>query len=1359
MRKRTKFLAFVLATIMMITSIPVSAAPGNYNPQPGHSFFQNVWENFWDKMFGKEEPENSGKDEETKENELTLIEDWTTVENGSMLRATTYETEANETVDSEMTTGSTTVKYFPVTMYDYVKETINTATEKLEENSDFHKGLYFSNGSELTSRVNYNYTTVSDIVDEEGNVIVETGEYILSVVNPNNTNSFYYVNNTVNNNSDWGTVVLTGTTDIESATLWKFTRKENGTYTIQDSTGKYLTITGKNAATVRGQENELTLVVSENDQNSLVICDNDFYLNALGKQAYFGGWTSGSSFQLQKRETQIIGGYAEWNYWNKGTGENANGDLFYTGLVNNTLVDDQIVFNVNEGGIFNDDSNVKSIYEYVGLPFVLDDNGYYTFDSDKNGAYFADTNGDGKSDPKSGTKESTYNLQFDQGNPQPLKIEVGDESKNAWFPYNIYQSDAYTETINYHFGMRADLPFSMTSNGRVKSTDDESEPIKFSFSGDDDFWVYVDGNLVIDLGGIHNRLDVTINFSENTVTYSEHNKQDENTETGSFNDPVFSTTQKLFTDNDGKGLIDMTRDAFAVKGNHEMSIFYLERGEGTSNCKIQFNLPMQDSVLITKDATKSWNSNNVEQDDEGVDSLTKAEQAIVDKLDFGFTLYKKEADDQADTFTAVTNTNFYILDAETGEILQTSNTDSKGHFYLKNGQTAKFITEIPKTGVTYYVVEDEVPNGFVTPDFNYAGNAVGGYDYQANKEKTHVSEGKDIPEQIIEIGAEINKSYEVTVYGSIEASDSVEFICTNYLNADRPNPSVDVMEDMIVIDYGLPVQIDPLANDIFRGDSIEIVYIGKEEVILTETEDSKITWTEQGSEEEFDFGKIEFNDVSYAVSDDGDVTRDTLIYTLTKPLTEVEIINYVVKVTGSKVQEGTGLDQEESTYGSGKIYIIPATSMYYEENFSDMVSFEGTGWGEIKSNASYVSEYQEPGVVGTVGDSTYGSDLAYLEDSEDSNGTSKFGDTTSKAIRFSYTFTGTGTSIFARTSAKTGYMQVKLYEGESASGSYIKIGYRDTYYCDKNDTDEDQTGTLYNIPVYTYSDLPYGTYTMVVTIAKAGTKAAGGESGSGNEFYLDGIRVMEPLNRENDTVINAATGETITNKALNAYAMDGEADMEVITLRKKLITDEELGTTPWNFVVLTDTDGTIQTAENYISIGPKEEVYLKQGQSVSFALKYKPGENLKVYMGMKAPFGSATAIVGKNSYNLKNATDCYYDITGNTESLVTKYEQAKDEEGNLLYTDADGNEIYEDQTDGEYKYKDNNVSITEETELTPKDDTSKPYYLATYKFTATDKIVSLTNIKVTGTHEFALVEDVDIDIDGGEIEEEENGGE
>lgn len=363
-----------------------------------------------------------------------------------------------------------------------------------------------------------------------------------------------------------------------------------------------------------------------------------------------------------------------------------------------------------------------------------------------------------------------------------------------------------------------------------------------------------------------------------------------------------------------------------------------------------------------------------------------------------------------------------------------------------------------------------------------------------------------------------------------------------------------------------------------------------------------------------------------------------------------------------------------------------------------MVTFNNgksaNGWQAV---GTAQTDPQEPGVVGTVGDSPYGSDVAYLNDSGDSNGSSKYVDTTDGAASFSYTFTGTGTSFFARTTSNSGYMRVVI---TNTDGKTVYTGYRDTSYKNTEGSiggDINVTGgKLYNIPVFTYDAENYGTYTVTVTIA-GGANA----KNYGKEFWLDGIRVVKPL----------ATSDANASVANSAYATDGEANMTVVTLRNKLITEAQLNkkdnTISWNegdnFVLFTDTNGKLTSAEEYKSNGPKEEVYLNRGQSdhgqsVTFSLKNWDANTNKIYLGMKAPTGKGSVSINGNTLNINNATDCYYDISGYAD----------------ITTDKDGVKT------------------------------------ATFEVEATSSLISVTNIKVTGNAKFTIVQGSDVDNNGSE---------
>lgn len=1115
-----KLLALLLAT-GLCASLAAPAYAVSWSSSSGSG---SAFSNFWSRLFGG-----------GQQSEFNLVEDDSTVTAGMELRADTYEAAAPR--------AATTLKYFPVTLYNYDQTTFNNATHQIEVDQALAndristlnqwRGVYFGDMYGKSDRYSYGSSNAT----------------------------YQAVSVSYNRNNNYSTYI-------------------NGSYYVKVGNNYYV-CTG----------------LSCTKQTILLWTSYDWTAK------YSGGTATGSSstftlYRLASGSTQQTGdlGYADWDYWT-GNIQNGSGNRTYSGMVENTLdASKNIRFKYPDAGIFTGDTGNKNVYTNVGLPFVYNpSDGYYTFDSDQFGAYFHTDRTQGTS----ATPASNANLYYNP-TPQSHDFKGQDGSTKGWFPYDNTTSVS-TADADYYFGMNATIPFSMTKSGRMNDNDANSAPIKFEFSGDDDVWVFIDGKLVLDMGGIKNCLDSEINFADNTfrITKPSTNGGGQLGDAGSANGANLSG--KLFNDENGNGVLGMTRETFAAKDEHNLTVFYLERGAGSSNCKIKFNLPYNDNVSVQKLITESKTSDGT------VSPLTAAEQARINNVDFGFTLYKDEA--------PVANAT-YVLYNKQGQAIGNPSTDANGHFTLKNGQKAKFVGRI--TNNTYHVEEDE-KEGYLYPEYSYSATAANG----SSVKKT----------------AEGRTSMKVNVEGGDEAQDSLSFVCKNYLSANLPNPSNIPADDRIVIDYGLPVTIpNVLANDTWRGDSIEL---------------KSVTGAEFGTA---------------TINDDGTIT-----YTLTKPLDGVETLTYTSVVTGTGNETTTA--PKEAT---GKIYIIPATSMYYEEDFGDMVTYTGD-WEDVGEAAN---DQQEGYFVGDEKSSPYGSDAVYRDDGSDSNGTSKQVDTTNRAASFSYTFTGTGTSFFARTSKDSGYMRIRIFDEDN---NKLNEQFRDTKYAAE--------GTLYNIPVFTWNAENYGTYRVEVAIAKK-------SSVCGNTFYLDGIRVYNPIDPDG-TDADATT-------AKNAYAADGEANCAVVTLRDKLLTDstvidettEDLIWSGEGFVLFTDTNGEIRNASEYRSSGPKEEVYLNQGQSVTFSLAgWDPNTN-KIYLGMKAPTGEATVLVSGHSITLHNAADCYYDISSYAH-----------------ITEIDGKKI------------------------------------ATFTVESTSGLVSVTNIKVTGNAKFAICRPKDENIDGSEGED------
>ena len=858
--------------------------------------------------------------------------------------------------------------------------------------------------------------------------------------------------------------------------------------------------------------------------------------------------------------------------------------------------------------------------------------GYYELNSDKWAVYFE--NGQASSGTEMAIADKP--VSFYAGTPknpmcgfQPFE-DVSSQTQRAYMGTSAdedQQTTSYTlsdNTPTYGFGMVTSVDFQMTDDGK----DAEGNPIEFSFSGDDDVWVYVDGVLALDIGGTHDAITGTIDFSTGdvTLTAEKYGKVGDKATDSSLSNPSEDSLSQtnLYT------ALGTTLTGFASQGSHKLTIYYMDRGQGATNCLIRFNLPQRDTVSVTKEISQA-------KDNEGNKSpLTDAEQASIDNVNFGFTIYEGE--------TALAYKTYYIY--ENGELIGTASTNRWGHFTLQNNQEARFIVDISEEGKAYHVVEDDLlESGYKEPEYSYSSNI----------------RGAEVTEE-----ASGFTGMTVQASGSSTAADSISFVCENFLDKNLPNPGAALADDTYVIDYGLPVKLENvMENDVWRGET------------------AKVTKVEEIGEYISESGKYG----ETVLNDDGSIT-----YTLTKPLDRVVTLQYTVQITGSGNTGDT--ETSETIEKTANIYIIPATSMYYEENFSDMVTYRSNlEWKDIKDGKEY-GAYQEEGKVGTASDSTYGTDAVYLNNVGDSYGTSKYVSTANYATQFSYEFTGTGTAIYSRISTDSPYIKVEIKkDGENVDRQYIDM---------RMIGDIAANTTLYNIPVYNNSGLDYGTYEVTVTVYKANTPVNGivdetgnlitGTDKSGSEFYLDGIRVYQP-------VVN-------DDRAESAYASDGESNIALINIRSKIVADEEIGFGGDSFVTLTDVNDNIQNPEDYTSIGPNEELYLNEGDyKASFYLLNWDSQRYNLYLGMKTPGNNTASVqVGGRTVNLNNSADCYYDVS----DYVTV---------EMLDLDEDG---------------------TEETAL------------GTLTISNATGLVSLTNIKVTGVDEFDI--GYSEDIEGGDIE-------
>lgn len=372
-----------------------------------------------------------------------------------------------------------------------------------------------------------------------------------------------------------------------------------------------------------------------------------------------------------------------------------------------------------------------------------------------------------------------------------------------------------------------------------------------------------------------------------------------------------------------------------------------------------------------------------------------------------------------------------------------------------------------------------------------------------------------------------------------------------------------------------------------------------------------------------------------------------LTYTATKPMQSVETLQVTLAI-------GSGED-EKTTH---TIYLVPATTVYYEQN----VATYSDGWNSLGTIAA--DKYQETQKGRTAG-CNFGYDPYYKENQLGANGSVMY--TTTPGASAQLTFKGTGMELYLRTqnanatsdpateannAANHSYMLVQVYAGDTADANSLKR----MSFVDVNNLfvqhGTDKYG--YNTPCWTVDGMTYGTYTVVVRYVKGTTYG----------LAIDGFRVTNTLNPSDAT----------TN---GFYADVYEANMQTSEIRNMVLAKADVNVTEladnWYkvgndvidavfdegdaidgaMIISKLDDGTVETVtvdRNLVNIGPKNEIYLQQGQAVVMELT---GNYASVQVGMRSLTGAEVSYkINGTSDTMKSTVDMYYKVTTAAGKLV-----------------------------------------------------------------------------------------------------------
>ena len=624
---------------------------------------------------------------------------------------------------------------------------------------------------------------------------------------------------------------------------------------------------------------------------------------------------------------------------------------------------------------------------------------------------------------------------------------------------------------------------------------------------------------------------------------------------------------------------------------------------------------------------------------------------------------------------------------------QNGTTDENGHFTLKVGDTVTF-AGIP-AGATYKVVEDSPQAGDTwvqETTSDVTGKIEAGVTSAAvvtNKTKTTVKDyviyaeaGKTVtyaPDgvTITELTAQTTGDTVINTNvkggkGEFTPESPNEKYVVNYTGNTTNNGNFTgtitvytykATDKVYVFDYGLESNI----ADATTGDGLfqdGTFYNDKAKDTVDDTTAKLDQITSEASD--IDDRQTEITGNQNAINRDGSAEGEVTF----KPIAfmdKVEKYTYTANIT--KVDtEFNSANPETGTTVHGTIKTMPANVVYYEDNFNKdgkddsavKIIYSGTTTTDRSTDGTDVKLEQSNDQS-----EQYGHDNAYANGDKYSNGSSTKMEKSAKAT---FTFKGTGFDIISRTNTKTGTIGVKVYKGEKASGEPIRNIPLITYYDD---------GDLYQVPVIHETDFDYGTYTVVVEVKSYNP--------DGIVFYLDGVRIYEPLDDQEYTDEEGTTYDS------DNY-LESEVDAHIYEIRPMIIgntADETkdnhamlMQYQPGGNAVLSaggntvveTLDGTVPKGatettadfERYWKWGPNNELYLEPGNAVGFLIPvdyYDLTDSYTTFqIGAKATSADAVTLktilpdvkgTPDSTITVNSATDMYYNINVTDEMKKT----------------------------------------------------------------------------------------------------------
>lgn len=537
-------------------------------------------------------------------------------------------------------------------------------------------------------------------------------------------------------------------------------------------------------------------------------------------------------------------------------------------------------------------SGVTSYDDVTGL-FRLDDEGYYVYDSSQNYAYYNSGSDSFVRLDSPRYSEYGYNGSIAPSLPQFLPFNTLSSSRSTYDSSgNVLQRhnrwgwgyfddrgrwhsstpastgyDIQEEDVNYSFGMDFTKTFYMPKDGQVNG-----DEMIFDFTGDDDVWVFIDDVLVLDLGGIHDAYNGSINFATGEVIVNATNNGEE---IGPENiADIFEAAGKTWDGSD--------------YSTHTIKFYYLERGNGGSNCRIRFNMPTvpDGTIEVGKQVTHT---------------------NTADFVNAEFTMKVETADSENGPWSAYVG-EYKLVDLDGDPIYDeegaqvTGRTNDDGTFTLKHGQVAQL------TGTVQHKGDAEAHKIRANTWYKVTETGADGYsdDYEFDLQDTELID--DSGDQTDLIGkskpVRVDKSARMVVRNKFTAKDKYSFTIQKH------------MEDNSTPDDTFHVKVTDADGNVVTGAQYYVHTIGEsvgetqdmpesgviglkadQEIVILDVALGATFKVEEVNEDGYAFTSDEFKDPQYAVqTDEGKTETSTDPVTVTIEHGDGKKVSYIAHV-------------------------------------------------------------------------------------------------------------------------------------------------------------------------------------------------------------------------------------------------------------------------------------------------------------------------------------------------------------------------------------------------------------------------------------------------------------------------------